>query len=676
MTEGKELDSAVFQRGNFGQICIADKIRRSSTDQAGGCSLVSASQDQKSKALFEFGPFLVDPEKETVVRAGEPVSLTPKTFQILLVLIRNSREVVTKDDLMKTVWPDTFVEEANLSRNIFMLRRALGETAQDHRYIVTVPGRGYRLAENVRLVPDQELTIVAASRTRARVEVKGTKPWRWIWAVAVALALSAGLVWWLHAWHAGHQSTGPATAGRRMMLAVLPFQNLSNDPAQEYFSDGLTEETITDLGELSPEKLGVIARTSAMAYKHTDKTIAEIGRELGADYVLEGSIRREGGTARVSAQLIRVNDQTHLWAHSYEREVAGLLALQNELGTAIAQQVQIKLEPERGTRLIRMHVTNAESYEAYLQGLYFLNKRTREDENKSVEFFEQSTQKDPGFAPAYAGLANAYLALSIFSPGHFCPLAASAATRALELDDDLAEAHAALGAEKADFEFDWQGADRELKRAIELNPNSAVSYFFLSGYYLNPLGNSELAIAETKKALELDPLSPIFNAYLGLDYFYARQYDKALIQYRKTIELFPDFHITHYWLAWLYSQRGQYPDAITEITKARLLEGSDRAKWAAANKIALTNAYAAEGPTGFWKQIQEANQKTGRNFGEFDIPQVYARLGEKDLALQWLGRDYEARTPFTTYMNVDPAYDLIRPDPRFESLAKRIGLGR
>jgi tetratricopeptide (TPR) repeat protein len=319
-------------------------------------------------------------------------------------------------------------------------------------------------------------------------------------------------------------------------------------------------------------------------------------------------------------------------------------------------------------------VPTAESYEDYLQGLFFLNKRTYDDENKSVMFFEQSVQKDPGFAPAYAALSYAYLALSIFSPERFFPLAASAAKRALELDDDLAEAHAALGAEKADFEFDWQGADRELKRAIELNPNSAVAHFFFAGSYLSPLGNSEQAVTEMKKALELDPLSPIFNSYLGLDYFYARQYEKALIQYKKTIELYPDFHITHYWLAWLYSQRGQYPDAITEITKARLLEGGERAKWAAANKIVLTNAYAANGPRGFWHQIQKANETTGRNFGEFDIPQVYARLGEKDLALEWLGRNYEARTPFTTYMNIDPAYDSIRSDPRFESLAKRIGL--
>ena len=638
-----------------------------------------------SRGFYEFGQFRLDPARKILLRDGVPVTLTSKAFEMLQVLIERSDKVISKDELMQALWPDSFVEESNLTQHISVLRKALGETPQDHRYILTFPGRGYRFAESVRFVSGQALDPeeegsslqpegVVEQRAPSSSRPGSLKRLAWAGTAVIALAVSVAVGWWLRTGHGTGRGVAPIYSSHRKMLAVLPFQNLSNDPAQEYFSDGLTEETITDLGELNPEKLGVIARTSAMAYKHTDKTIAEIGRELGADFVLEGSVRREGGTARVSAQLIRVNDQTHLWAHNYEREVTGLLALQSELGTAIAQQVQIELEPERGIRLTRKHVPNVESYEAYLQGLYFLNKRTYDDENKSVALFEQSIQKDPGFAPAYATLAYAYLALSIFSPGHFYPLAAAAATRALELDGDLAEAHAALGAEKADFELDWQGADIELRRAIELNPNSALAHSFYANFYLVPLGKSEQSIAEIKKALELDPLSPIFNSYLGLDYFYARQYDKALIQYKKTIDLYPDFHITHYWLAWLYSQRGQFPDAITEITKARLLEGGERAKLAAAGKISLTDAYEANGPKGFWQQIQKANEKTGRNFGEFDIPQVYARLGEKDLALEWLGRNYESRTNFTTYMNVDPAYDSIRSDPRFESLAKRIGL--
>jgi TolB-like protein/DNA-binding winged helix-turn-helix (wHTH) protein/Tfp pilus assembly protein PilF len=664
---------------------------------------------QASRRSYEFGPFRMDCARKLLLRDGNPVALTSKAFEMLLVLVERSERVVSKDELMKELWPDSFVEESNLTQHIFILRKVLGETPQDRRYILTIPGRGYRFTERVQVVPqdaaeldDERRSLTpekaagqetpdssnsqhgdgeathreGSSSPGARGGVSWQRAATWAGITLIFLGVSAGTAWWLHLSRTRLQAAGSSGVGQRKMLAVLPFQNLSNDSGQEYFSDGLTEEAITDLGELNPEKLGVIARTSAMAYKHTDKTIAGIGRELGADYILEGSVRREGQTVRVSAQLIRVTDQTHLWAHNYQREVNGLLALQNELGAAIAQQVQIELDPVHGSRSSRKHIPNAESYEAFLQGLYFLNKRTRDDENRSVEFFEQSTDKDPGFAPAYAGLANAYLALSVFSPERFFPKAASAATRALELDDDLAEAHAALGAEKADFEFDWQGADREFQRATQLNPNSSAAHFFFSSYYLMPLGYSEQATAQMKKALELDPLSPILNAYLGLNYFYARQYDQALLQYKKTLKLYPDFHVTHYWLAWLYSQRGEYPDAIAEITKARLLEGGERAKMANSDKIALSSAYATSGPAGFWQQIQKDNEKTGRNIGEFDIPQVYARIGEKDRAIEWLGRNCEARTPFTTYLNIDPAYDSLRSDPRFAGLARRIGLMR
>ncbi len=631
-----------------------------------------------SKGFYEFGQFRMDPARKILWRDGEPVNLTSKAFEMLQVLIERSGKVVSKDELMQALWPDSFVEESNLTQHISVLRKALGETPQDHRYILTIPGRGYRFAESVRFVSQAEVDTGAQVAELPPGVVPShpgsSKRAAWTGFAVIALALLVAAGWWLHAARERRLAMGPMDSGRRKMLVVLPFQNLSNDPAQEYFSDGLTEETITDLGELNPQMLGVIARTSAMAYKHTDKTIARIGDELGAGYILEGSVRRENGRVRVSAQLIRVNDQTHLWAHTYEREVTGLLALQNELGTAIAQQVRIELEPKSGPRLAKNRRLNAESYEDYLQALFFLNKRTYDDESKSVELFEKAAQEDPGFAPAYAGMANAYLALSVFSPEYFLPKASSAATRALELDNELADAHAALGAEKADFEFDWQEADKEFERAIALNPNSASAHYLFSAYYLNPMGDSERAVAEMKKALELDPRSPLYTGYVGLDYFYARQYDKALEQYKKAVELYPDFYITHYWLAWLYSQRGQYPDAIAEITTARLLEGGDRSKWAAANKVALTNAFAAKGPTGFWEEIQKANEKNGRNIAEFDIPQVYARLGKRDLALEWLGRNYEARTPFTTYMRVDPAYDSIRSDQRFESLVKRIGL--
>jgi TolB-like protein/Flp pilus assembly protein TadD len=458
------------------------------------------------------------------------------------------------------------------------------------------------------------------------------------------------------------------------MLAVLPFTNLSNDPEQEYFSDGLTEETITDLGELNPERLGVIARTSAASYKHTDKTIAQIGRELGVDYILEGGVRREGGSTRISAQLIRVKDQVHLWAHNYDRETGGLLALQSELSRAIAQQVQVKLAPPYGGRSTNKYAPNPEAYEFYLKGRFYLNQRNFPEINKSTEYFQRSIEKDPGFALGYAGLADSYIAKAIGSPQDFYPKAKAAAARTLELDGDLAEAHAVLGAEKADFEYDWPDAEQEFKRAIELNPNYADAHFRYAWTYLTPLGKSDQAIGEMKKALELDPFSRIYNTVFGLTYFYGRKYDQADEQFKKAIELNPDFFVTYYHLAWLYSQVGQYPNAISELTKGRLLSGDNRVKIAASEAVALRRAFAADGARGFWQQILREEEVIDPEIGGFGVPQVYARLGDKQKALERLNRSYEEREALGTLLNVDPAFDSLHSDQRFGDLVRRMGL--
>jgi adenylate cyclase len=462
--------------------------------------------------------------------------------------------------------------------------------------------------------------------------------------------------------------------GAPSQAGLLPFANLSNDPEQEYFSDGLTEETITDLGEINPEQLGVIARTSSTAYKHTNKTITQIGQELGVDYVLEGSVRREGGATRISAQLIRVKDQVHLWAHSYDREAGGLLALQNELGRAIAQQVQVQLAAPYGSRSARKYVPNPESYEFYLKGRFYMNKRTWRELTQSTEYFQQSIDKDPGFALAYAGLADSYLANSIGSPQEFDPRAKAAAIRALELDDDLAEAHTVLGAVKADFEFDWLGAEREFKRAIELDPNDADAHYRYSFHYLTPLGKSDQAIAEMKKALELDPFSRIDNTVLGLAYFYGGRNDEALKQFLKAVELNPDFFVTYYHLAWLYAQLGQFPDAITMLTKGRLLAGDHRAKIAASDEVSLRKAFAARGPKGFWQEMLSQGSKDDPEIGEFGMPQLLARLGDTEKALQGLNRGFDERASLITHVNVDPAFDSLHSDPRFLSLVSRVGL--
>jgi tetratricopeptide (TPR) repeat protein len=298
-------------------------------------------------------------------------------------------------------------------------------------------------------------------------------------------------------------------------------------------------------------------------------------------------------------------------------EAGGLLALQNELGRAIAQKVQVQLAPRYGSRSAKKYVPTPEAYELYLKGRFYINKRTWPELTQSTKYFQQCIDEDPGFALAYAGLADSYLANSIASPQEFDPRAKAAATRALELDDDLAEAHAVLGAVKADFEFDWPGAEQEFKRAIELDPNDADAHYRYSFNYLTPLGKSDQAIAEMKKALDLDPFSRIDNTVLGLAYFYGGRNEEGLKQFQKAIELNPDFFVTYYHLAWLYAQLGQYADAITMLTKGRLLAGDHRVKIAASDEVSLRKAFAAKGAKGFWQEMLSQGSKDDPEIGEF-----------------------------------------------------------
>jgi TolB-like protein/DNA-binding winged helix-turn-helix (wHTH) protein len=615
-------------------------------------------------------------------RASRAVKLERIPLDILLLLVERRGQLVTREDIIGKIWgKDVFLDtDSSINGAIRKIRQALKDDPENPVFVQTVTGKGYRFIAAVteNEVPAQEgggkklessntiaqeRSALLATGQERRVALTS---WPWVASLAVLLVvvLAAGI------YGLRLRARSQPASEHRVMLAVLPFANLSNDPEQEYFSDGLTEETITDLGELNPERLGVIARTSAAAYKHTNKTIAQIGRELGVDYILEGSVRREGGSARVTAQLIRVKDQVHLWAHNYDRETGGLLALQNELGRAIAQQVQVRLTTLYGVRLVNKYAPNPEAYELYLKGRFYLRQRTFDAMDKSVEYFQRSIEKDPGFALAYAGLADSYLARATGSPQEFDPKAKAAASRALELDDDLAEAHAALGAEKADFEYDWQGAEQEFKRALALDPNDADAHYRYAWTYLTPLGKSDQAISEMKRALELDPFSRMDNTVFGLTYFYARKYDQAEEQFKKAIELNPDFFVTYYHFAWLYSQMGRYPNAISEFTKGRLLSEDDGVvKSAASSDVALKKAFAEKGATGFWQQLLKS-----REIGEFDTPQVYARLGDKERALRGLERNYEERATLGTLLNVDPAFDSLHSDQRFEDLVRRMGL--
>ena len=616
-------------------------------------------------------------------RSGRALKLERVPMEILLLLIERKGQLVSREDIIERIWgKDVFLDtDSSINSAIRKIRQVLKDDPEKPTFIQTVTGKGYRFisplpvraaaAVNETTVPGP---VDAIPKVEAIEDVfvpslpfRRFRTLKWIVPLAVLAILLAAGTYLLRVRTRSPFSVTP----HRAMLAVLPFANLSSDPEQEYFSDGLTEETITDLGEINPDRLGVIARTSSASYKRTNKTVAQIGRELGVDYVLEGSVRREGGVARVSAQLIQVKDQVHLWAHNYDREPGGGLALQNELGRAIAQQVQVQLTPSYGARSVNRYAANPEAYELYLKGRFYMNKRTFPEIEKSTDYFHKSIQKDPGFALAYAGLADSYLAHAITSPADFDPQAKAAASRALELDDGLAEAHAALGAVKADFEYDWPGAEREFKRAIELNPNYADGHFRYAWSYLTPLGKSDQAILEMKKALELDPFSRMDNTVLGCVYFYGRKNDQALQQFENAIQLNPDFFVTYYHLAWLYSDQGRYLDAISALTKGRLAAGDQRVKGAISQEVALRKALAAGGGKGFWQQIKAQEDSA---VGEFGNAQVYARLGDEERALKELERNYEERFPLATLMNVDPASDSLRSDPRFKELVQRMGI--
>jgi TolB-like protein/DNA-binding winged helix-turn-helix (wHTH) protein/Tfp pilus assembly protein PilF len=643
---------------------------------------------KEPKQFYEFGPFRLDPEKLLLLRDNQPVALPPKAFETLLVLVRRSETLVLKDDLMKSVWPDTFVEESNLAQNIFVLRKSLGEATGANRYIVTVPGRGYRFTEKVRLVPEpekisDEITVQSHSVTKVVIDeqsvpdlvlalpqpalLTGSHRFRLIAFLAGMIALAVAGYW---DWHSQHKNLASSD---RVMLAVLPFQNLTGDPEQEYFADGLTEEMITQLGRLSPDQLGVIARTSVMGYKHGDKRLDQIGRELSVQYVLEGSFRRAGDRLRITAQLIQVKDQTHLWAQDYDRRPEDILAVQDEVSIAVAEEIQLRLTPQQRTKFARARTVDPEAYEAYLKGLYFWNKRSEDGFRKAIECFNQSIAKDPNYAQAYAGLADAYVLLGSYGfmpQREAMPKAKAAAQKALAMDDQLAEAYTSLGLISEQWDWNWVEEEKDYKRAVELNPNYSVAHHWYGDTYLVLEGRIDDAIAELRKAHELDPLSSAVATDLAKRLSDAHGYDEAVALFQKTLDLDPDFVPARHYLAQAYEQMGRYSDAIAEVKKVKSWETL------AYMLGQLGHIYALQGRR--QEALEIANELQRRSAQRYTdpvyLPKIYAVLGENDAAMVWLEKAYQERSVGMLLLNHDPDYDHLRSDPRFQDLVRRVGL--
>ncbi|MDQ6802356.1 MAG: winged helix-turn-helix domain-containing protein [Acidobacteriota bacterium] len=605
-----------------------------------------------TQAVYEFGSFRLSRSSRLLHRDGEVVPLKPKVFDTLLVLVEAAGRLLTKEQLMQAVWPDTAVEENNLSQNISALRRAFGEQPDEHRYIVTVPGQGYRFVAPVAEVPSG-----LAEQKRY--------PWARIAVAVCGLIVLVAAGYWIS------RRFMPPSRSKPVMLAVLPLQNLSGNPDEEFFSDGLTEEMITQLGRLEPDGLGVIARTTTMQYKATTKHVDQIGRELGVDYILEGSIRRGNDQVRVSAQLIRVSDQTHLWADSYQRDARDILAVQSQVASDIAREISLKLTPRKRAMLARTRSVDPKAHELYLRARFLWNKRTEGSLQKSIAAFQQAIEADPSYAESYAGLADAYIASGnwgFVAPKDAYPLAKSAAAKALEIDADSAEARVALA--YATYLYDWNAgqAETQFRRALRLNPSYASGHQWYA-VFLASRGRFDEAIAQINLARQIDPLSLIINDVVGWIYALARRDDRAIEEFRKGLDLDPNFYPVRYDLGITYAEIGRHKEAVEQLAAARALSGDTERTLSG-----LAYAYARGGDRAnaenLLARLQEMSK--GRYVPSYDTAEVYAALGEKDVAFSLLEKSLQDRYPWLVMLRVTPIFDPLRSDPRYSELVRRI----
>jgi TolB-like protein/Tfp pilus assembly protein PilF len=464
-------------------------------------------------------------------------------------------------------------------------------------------------------------------------------------------------------------------SSRRLMLAVLPFENLTGDAGQDYFSDGMTEEIIAQLGRLDPQHLGVIARTSVMHYKHSQERLEKIGRELGVQYVLEGSVRRDADKVRISAQLIQLRDQTHVWARQYDRELSNLLALQGEIAREIGRGIRLTFDDDKRDDSARRASASPGSYEAYdlyLKGRYFWNKRTPQGLHGAVEYFQQAIEKDPNYARAYAGLADSYALMSVYNmgpPREITPKARAAAQRAVELDERLAEAHASLAVIAQNYDWDWQTVEKEYRRAIELDPNYPTAHH----WYAESLaleGRFDEAFVEIERARQLDPLSLIIAADYGAILYFSRQYDRAIEQFRTVLDMEANFPRAHM-LELAYVQKGRYAQALADIDKWRRIEDNPWS-WTMLAYVYGRSGQQVEARRALEK-LEELNRR--RETDALSIAVAHVGMGDKEKAIAWLQKAY-AEHSISTALKVDPIFDPLRSDPRFQELMRRVGLAQ
>jgi TolB-like protein/DNA-binding winged helix-turn-helix (wHTH) protein/Flp pilus assembly protein TadD len=639
--------------------------------------MVVMDQANGQARRLRFGVFEADLDARELTKLGKLLPLQEQPFQLLALLLEKPGVLVTREELRARLWPQTVVDfDHGLHTAISKIRDALGDSAENPRFVQTVARRGYRFLADVRVVSTKDIETaplesallenasvtsqsrddsVAARRRALRIAAGAI-------AAGALLLLAVAMMMWIRSpW-----SSSPASI---RSLAVLPLENLSGDASQDYFADGMTDELITRLAQI--RDLRVISRSSMMTYKGSRKALAEIAHELDVQAVVEGGVLRSGERVRITAQLIRVPADEHIWAHNYEGDLRDTLVLQSQVAQAIADQIRATVSNQRHAQDSR--AVNPEAYDSYLKGRYYWNKRTVEGLKEAINYFKQSINIDPSYAEAYSGLADTYAlagdwGYGILPPAEAFPLAKAAATEALALNDRLAEAHTSLAIVLDLYYWDWDAAEKQYELAINLDPSYAVAHEW-SAWHLLVLGHNAEGMYEMRRAESLDPASPIIRSNVADALSVSHLFEESIQQSRKTLALDPNFAVGHFQLGEALVQVRQYEAAIAEFQRAIELSGH-----LAVFDANLAHAYALSGRSADALKIaKDMETRPDPNpAANASIALIYVGLGDLDQAMSWLNKAYDAR--FNPSILIRPGFDPLRSDARFRDLRHRIGL--
>jgi DNA-binding winged helix-turn-helix (wHTH) protein/TolB-like protein/lipoprotein NlpI len=628
--------------------------------------------------LYEFGNFSLDPVQRLLLRHGRPVSVTPKAFDLLVVMVENNGQLLVKERLMDALWPKVSVEEGNLAVTVSHLRKILGDDRGKHVYIETVSKQGYRFVAQVVEGPEVPLESSELHAKLEEEEAAAMAPVgyallprvgmarKWMAGPAIVLAGLLALAGWLGSRHVNTASANGRSIGS---LAVLPFATIGGRSSDEYLGLGTADALITRLSNTG--KVLVRPTSAIEKYRNSSISVQGAGKEQQVDAIIDGRIQREGNRVRMTVQMVRVGDGAQLWAQTFDEEFTNIFSLEDEVSERVAHSIRLQLNNKEEKRFTKRPTENQEAYSAFVKGRYYWNKRTNEGMMKGLEYFREAIRMDPNFAEAYEGVADSYAALGLYAaipPEEAFPAARDAAHKALQMNEDLADAHATLGL--IDFYYDWNGpaAQNEFHRAFDVNPNYAMAHSW-NAENLAAMGRFPEALVEARRAVEEDPLSLIVNSNAGWTFCLAGQYEEAIQTLSRAIDIDPSFPRTHFRLGNVYETRGLYDKAITEFTQAVQLSGGDVYYTAG-----LGHAYAMAGRTSDAQQILISllHRSAHQYVPAFAMAMVYAGLKDNGQALYWLEKTSADHSTSMAYLKVDPFLSGLRSDPRFAKLLQRV----